>query len=161
MLISRPIRNLSHVIVTVFLVLASPVLAFAETITVHKTPWCGCCKHWVSHLIDSGFEVVIKETDDLAPVRSSLGVPAALTSCHTAEVGGYVVEGHVPAAEIKRLLAERPKAKGLSVPGMPLGSPGMETSHAPDQYDVVLFSENGVTRFATYVGAKLVPLAEE
>lgn len=101
--------------------LAAPAAsAFADevTITVHKDPTCGCCSGWVQHLRDAGFAVRVEETADLESIRTRLGVPADLTACHTAEVARYVVEGHVPAAAIRRLLAERPNAKGVAVPGM-------------------------------------------
>lgn len=93
---------------------------------VHKTPTCGCCSAWVAHLRDAGFTVEVRDADNLEPVKSRLGIPFGKGSCHTAEVAGYFVEGHVPAADIKRLLAEKPAGKGLVLPGMPLGSPGME-----------------------------------
>lgn len=97
------------------------------TVYVHKTPTCGCCSAWVSHLQQSGFAVRTFDHDDLGGVKQRLGVPAGKGSCHTAEVGGYLVEGHVPASDIKRLLKEKPQAKGLVLPGMPMGSPGMES----------------------------------
>ncbi len=136
--------------------LSAPMLASAETVTVHKTPWCGCCSKWVKHLQDNGFDVEVHEHDDLTPIREAAGVPQRLASCHTGKVKGYALEGHVPAAEILRLLKERPAAKGLSVPGMPMGSPGMETPYTPDTYDVILFSEDGQSAYATYVGTQRV-----
>lgn len=93
---------------------------------VHRSPTCGCCGSWVEHLRHAGFAVEVRETSDLGPVKERLGVPYGKGSCHTAEIGGYVVEGHVPAEDIKRLLREKPQARGLVLPGMPLGSPGME-----------------------------------
>ena len=132
--------------------LSAPLAALAETVTVHKTPWCGCCAHWVDHLKDAGFDVVVHEKENLTPVRQEMGVPLELQSCHTAEVEGYAIEGHVPADEVRRLLLERPDATGLSVPGMPMGSPGMETPRTPDTYDVILFSEDGTEPYATYFG---------
>jgi hypothetical protein len=98
---------------------------------VHKTASCGCCGVWADHLKAAGFPVEIRDTDDMHPVKQRLGVPAGKASCHTAEIGGYVVEGHIPASDIKRLLKERPTARGLVLPGMPAGSPGMEM---PDGY---------------------------
>ncbi|MBN5048765.1 DUF411 domain-containing protein [Stenotrophomonas sp. YIM B13575] len=98
---------------------------------VHKTASCGCCGVWADHLKAAGFPVEIRDTDDMHPVKRRLGVPAGKASCHTAEIGGYVVEGHIPASDIKRLLTERPTARGLVLPGMPAGSPGMEM---PDGY---------------------------
>lgn len=95
-------------------------------VTVRKHPTCGCCSVWIEHLREAGFPVQAQDVEDMAAVKDAAGVPQAMASCHTAEVGGYFVEGHVPAADIARLLRERPAAKGLAVPGMPLGSPGME-----------------------------------
>ena len=117
--------------------------AAAATVDVVKTPWCGCCSAWIEHLRQAGFEVRVTETEDLAPVASKLGVPADLRSCHSASVGGYAIEGHVPAADIKRLLKEKPKAAGLAVPGMPVGSPGMEQGATKQPYATVLFERSG------------------
>lgn len=119
---------------------------------VHKTPTCGCCGLWVDHLRAAGFEVEVKEHDDLQPVKARLGVPADKASCHTAEIGGFFVEGHVPAEDIKRLLAQKPRARGLAVPGMPLGSPGMEMPDGRVQpYTVELVQADGSTvAYATH-----------
>lgn len=114
-------------------------------ITVTKTPYCGCCHQWIAHLQANGFKVTPKDVDDTAPVRASLGMPAKLGSCHTAVINGYVIEGHVPAADIKRLLKEKPKALGLAVPGMPLGSPGMESAN-PQPYNTLLVMKDGSTK---------------
>lgn len=100
--------------------------AAAPLVLVHKSPTCGCCTKWIEHLRNAGFTVQVDETDELAPIKSRLGVPEQMASCHTAEVAGYFVEGHVPVEDIQRLLAEKPATKGLAVPGMPMGSPGME-----------------------------------
>lgn len=114
------------------------------TITVYKTPTCGCCHEWVAHLQKNGFEVVAHDVPDTSPYRKKFGVPAALGSCHTGVIDGYALEGHVPADDIRRLLAEKPKARGLSVPGMPVGSPGMEVEGTRrDAFDVVLFDDAG------------------
>jgi hypothetical protein len=141
-------------IVALALVMPS-VSAFAQTpaILVHKDPNCGCCSGWVRHLKEAGFAVTVEETTDLQPVRKRLGVPADLAACHTAEVDGYVLEGHVPAAAVRRLLEKRPTAIGLAVPGMPAGSPGMEGG-VPQPYDVVLFGAKGRQPFMHFVGAK-------
>lgn len=96
-------------------------------VTVHKSPYCGCCTQWVEHLRAHGFEVRVVDTADMTPVKRRVGVPAGKVSCHTAEVGGYFVEGHVPAGDVRRLLTERPEIRGLVLAGMPPGSPGMET----------------------------------
>lgn len=123
------------------------------TVSVTKDPTCGCCEKWVAHLRESGFTVTVTE-GPVNPLKVRLGVPRDLASCHTAEVGGYVVEGHVPAGAIRRLLAERPEGLGLAVPGMPVGSPGMEVEGMePDTYDVVLFGPAGRETFASYRGA--------
>ena len=108
---------------------ASSTTAIAATlpvVAVYKTPWCGCCKLWVDHLRKAGFTVEVHDVEDLDAEKDRMGVPADKRSCHTAEVAGYYVEGHVPAADIKRLLKDKPKAEGLVLPGMPMGSPGME-----------------------------------
>ena len=111
-------------------------------ITVHKDPNCGCCSGWVKHLQKAGFVTKVFDTNDIDAVKKRLGVPDDLAACHTAEVAGYVIEGHVPAAALRRFLAEKPQAKGLAVPGMPIGSPGMEGGK-PEKYDVVLFGPAG------------------
>jgi len=112
--------------------------------TVHKNASCGCCNSWVQHLRENGFRVNERNVDNLAPVKVSVGVSYGMGACHTAEVGGYFIEGHVPAADIKRLLAEHPDAKGLTVPAMPVGSPGMETPTGEVQpYDVFLVARDG------------------
>ena len=126
-----------------------------KVVTVWKTPNCGCCKDWVSHLRDAGFQVVTNDVSDTAPVRQKLGLPAKFGSCHTAQVGGYVLEGHVPAQDVKRLLREKPVAIGLAVPGMPVGSPGMEMQDdmlgVRDAFDVVLVNTDGSSRiFQSY-----------
>lgn len=116
-------------------------------VTVRKHPSCGCCSVWIEHLRDAGFPVQAQDVEDMATVKDAAGVPQAMASCHTAEVGGYFVEGHVPAADIARLLHERPAAKGLAVPGMPLGSPGMEHPEGVVQpYAVMLVLEDGSSR---------------
>ncbi|NNC73127.1 MAG: DUF411 domain-containing protein [Sphingomonadaceae bacterium] len=118
-------------------------------ILVHKTPSCGCCNAWVDHLRAAGFTVETVDVPDTTPIANRLGVPDELRSCHTAEIDGYGIEGHVPAADIRRLLAERPDAAGLAVPGMPLGSPGMEMGDRRENYDVILFDRSGGTRIFT------------
>jgi len=122
--------------------------------TVAKDPSCGCCGQWVQYLRESGFSVDIIETTAMDRVKADFGVPAALQSCHTAEIGGYVVEGHVPADAIKRLLTERPHATGLAVAGMPASAPGMDTPGATDTYEVTLFSLSKQTRYARYQGRR-------
>jgi len=125
------------------------------TIAVTKDPNCGCCSGWVDHLRAAGFSAEVVESPDLNRVKARLGVPEDLASCHTAEVAGYVVEGHVPADAVKRLLSEKPRARGLAVAGMPIGSPGMEIGGAdPEPYEVVLFGPGGRTTFARYRGPR-------
>jgi hypothetical protein len=121
---------------------------------VWKSPACGCCKDWIRHLEANGFKVNAFEVADAGAVRAKFGMPAKLGSCHTALIGGYVVEGHVPAREIKRALREKPQALGLTVPGMTIGSPGMDTpvyNGRQDPYDVLLVAADGSTRvYASY-----------
>lgn len=115
-------------------------------LTVHKSPSCGCCVHWIEHMREAGFQVEVNDTDNMLPVKERVGIPYGKGSCHTAEVGGYFVEGHVPAADVKRLLAEKPVARGLTVPGMPAGSPGMEMPDGRVQpYSVELVAGDGST----------------
>lgn len=122
----------------------TPKASKLATIDVHRSPSCGCCMKWVTHLQDADFTVNVHNEDDMQAVKTSLGVPDSKRSCHTGKVAGYFIEGHVPAEDIKRLLAERPKAKGLAVPGMPLGSPGMEMpSGATQPYTVDLVAKDG------------------
>lgn len=114
-------------------------------ITVYKDPNCGCCKEWIEHLRKHAFTVTAKDTSDVSGIKRSGRVPQQLASCHTAFVNGYVIEGHVPADDIKRLLKEKPKVAGLAVPGMPIGSPGMEVGNRKDKYAVIAFSRDGST----------------
>jgi hypothetical protein len=125
-----------------FLLVLLPLAASAAEITVYKSPYCGCCGAWVDHIKAAGHAVKTVEMEDLTGIKKMTGVPEPLQSCHTAVVGGYVIEGHVPAADVARLLREKPKARGLAVPGMPVGSPGMEGPN-PDVYDVLLFQADG------------------
>lgn len=119
----------------------------APLAVVHRNPTCGCCREWVAHLKENGFEVRDVETADVAAVKQRLGVPGQLGACHTAEVDGYVIEGHVPADVVQRLLEEQPSdIAGLAVPGMPVGSPGMEVPGRPAQsYDIIAWDESGKT----------------
>lgn len=153
----RPTRRTVLRLIAAAVLAAPAAAAFADeaTLTVHKDPNCGCCSGWVQHLRDAGFAVRVNETSDLESIRTRLGVPADLTACHTAEVAGYVVEGHVPVAAVRRLLAERPNAKGVAVPGMPTGSPGMEGGR-PAPYSVMLFGADGQRPFMRFVGDRAV-----
>ena len=128
---------------------APSALAEAAEVHVYKSPTCGCCSKWMDHLREAGFRVEATEVADVTPIKRENGVPQRLTACHTAFVGGYVVEGHVPAQDVRRLLAERPKIAGLAVPGMPIGSPGMEGPN-PEHYQVLSFGGEGVTVFAEH-----------
>ena len=128
---------------------ATPLLARAPAtsaeptkVQVYKSPTCGCCQKWVEHLKAQGYDVSVSNVSDVAPVKRELGVPQGVASCHTAFVGGYFVEGHVPAEDVTRLLAEHPDVAGLAVPGMPLGSPGMEGPNAPP-YKVFAVKRDG------------------
>ena len=125
----------------------SPSHAFDKKpmITVYRDPNCGCCTKWIEHLIKHGFRVKDNKSDAMSEVKRGLGVPESLESCHTGVVNGYVIEGHVPAADIQRLLKAKPKVAGLAVPGMPMGSPGMEGPRT-DRYDVLSFDKTGKTR---------------
>ena len=116
--------------------------ANAAQLTVLKSPYCGCCAKWIEHVQQHGFSVKVVDTEDMASVKKRLGVPERLASCHTTMVDGYFVEGHVPAADIKRLLAQKPKASGIAVPGMPGGSPGMEMA-AKQPYATILVRQDG------------------
>ncbi len=118
--------------------------AQAPAVVVYKDPNCGCCAEWVTHLKGAGFAVSVQNTGDLLGVKRRYRVPPALNSCHTALVSGYVVEGHVPADLVRRLLRDKPKAAGIAVPGMPQGSPGMETG-TKEPYEVLLFDAAGKT----------------
>jgi hypothetical protein len=131
----------------VLLALLSPAAWAADvlpTVKVYKTPTCGCCSKWVDHMKASGFKVVTQDMNDITPHKLQLGVPVGMGSCHTAEVGGYLVEGHVPADDVKRLLAERPKAKGLVSPGMPQSAPGMDMP-GKQPYEIFLVRQDGST----------------
>ncbi len=120
-------------------------------VTVYKSPTCGCCGAWVDHLREDGFFVDVIEQADISARKVEFGVPPAMGSCHTATVDGYVIEGHVPSADIRRLLNERPRAKGLAVPGMPIGSPGMEMGDRRDAYTVWLLADDvGPKAFARH-----------
>ena len=111
-------------------------------VTVYKSPTCGCCSQWAEHLEASGFDVEAVDVSNLSEIKALNGITRNLASCHTAIVDGYVIEGHVPAADIQRLLEERPEIAGLAVPGMPIGSPGMEGPN-PEQYEVLAFDQRG------------------
>ena len=146
------IRRTAIAVLALFLT-TTALRAAGPEVTVYKTRTCGCCAKWVDHLKANGFEPVVKEVATTADARKQFGVPDALISCHTAVVNGYTVEGHVPAADIHKLLKQKPKAVGLAVPGMPLGSPGMEQGDRKQAYSVLLFGKDGkTTAFTRYPG---------
>lgn len=145
----RPSRPLLILLAALLAITAFAATA-APALTVYKDPDCGCCGAWVKHLQQNGFAVTVHDVRDMTPHKQKLNVPERLQGCHSAVVNGYTIEGHVPASDIRRLLAERPRARGLAVPGMPQGSPGMETGKL-DPYDVLLFQDDGSTRvFKSY-----------
>ena len=123
-----------------FLAASAPAL-----VTVYKSPTCGCCKAWVRHMQENGFAVEAHDVNDVTPYKKRYGVRSELASCHTAVIGGYVFEGHVPAEDIKRFLNERPASRGLAVPGMPQGSPGMEGPRA-EPYNVLSLDADGIVQ---------------
>ena len=117
----------------------------------YRSPGCGCCHLWTERMAEAGLPVLMEDSDDLAGLSQRLGIPAGLEGCHVGEIEGYVVSGHVPPEDIRRLLSERPEARGLVVPGMPIGSPGMEMGDRVDRYDVLLLARDGTTSvFATH-----------
>ncbi len=122
-------------------------------VVVYKSPTCGCCEKWIGHMQGAGFSVEAHNLDDLGAIEDEVGVPVGQRSCHTAKVGDYFVEGHVPADDVKRMLAEKPDARGLTVPGMPQGSPGMEQGAAPEPYDVLLVAKDGSTSVYAHHGS--------
>ena len=144
-------RSLFGPLAALALLQSLPVQAATPKVHVYKNPSCGCCSAWVEHLKSAGFAVEVTETGDTSAVRKRVGMPERLASCHTGVVDGYAIEGHVPAEEIKRLLAAKPQAVGLAVPGMPVGSPGMEYGDRKDPYKVLLVDRKGrETVFASY-----------
>ncbi len=133
------------------LLLSAQVAAQTPNVTVYKSATCGCCKNWAAHMQENGFGVDARDVPDLIAFKQQYGVKPQLASCHTAVVEGYVIEGHVPAEDVKRLLRERPDAWGLAVAGMPVGSPGMEQGDRRDRYQVLLVDKQGNTSvYASY-----------
>ena len=147
-------RRNALLILSAAVLLPRNALAAAPVVTVHKDVNCGCCSGWVSHMELNGFETKVIETATLNRVKARLGVPLDIAGCHTAELDGYLLEGHVPASAVKRLLSERPKASGLAVPGMPEGSPGMSGEY--EEYEVILFGPNLRRVYARYKGEQEV-----
>lgn len=134
---------------TAKLLLASLTLvagsAMAAQGTVYKSPYCGCCKEWVKYMEDHGYEIEVVNMENLNPIKAKLGLRPQLASCHTAVIDGYVFEGHIPVEDINSFLAKKPKLAGLAVPGMPMGSPGMEYGNQKDAYNVLGFTKSGMT----------------
>lgn len=140
-------------VTAVALLAAAQLSAAGPPMTVYKTRTCGCCAKWVEHVKANGFDVSVKEVPNTAQYRRQFGVPEEFGSCHTATISGYAIEGHVPAVDIQQLLKSRPKAKGLAVPDMPIGSPGMEQGSRRQSYSVVLFQADGrASEFQKYPG---------
>jgi hypothetical protein len=138
------VAGVAAVLLAATALVRAPAAPAGPTVTVYKSPTCGCCGKWIAHLQAAGFTVVAHDTDDVSGMRNSLGVPFRLASCHTARVGNYVIEGHVPADLITKILTEHPAIAGLAVPGMVTGSPGMEGPGA-QPYDVVAWDRAGKT----------------
>lgn len=156
------VRRIGALAVGIFGVSASPGLVSAASgprssaipeqpaaqprnMTVFKSPTCGCCTAWIEHVEKAGFKCTVRDFNDLSEVKKTFGIPRSLESCHTAQIGSYVVEGHVPADLIVKMLRERPVGRGLAVPGMPIGSPGMEGG-TPERYSVLFMNKDGTTR---------------
>lgn len=140
--------TLVGVIAAIALATAAPSLAGskASEITVYRDPSCGCCGGWIAYLAKQGFQPKEITTSNIEPLKQQHGVPNNLASCHTAVIQGYAIEGHVPAEDIKHLLAQRPKVAGIAVPGMPIGTPGMEDGDRRESFTVVSFDKQGNTR---------------
>lgn len=139
-------RTLRAALVCAAILGAQAAQANEDEVVMYKDPNCGCCGQWAEHLRTNGFSVKEVATRDMESIKRGAGLPPELASCHTARVGGYVVEGHVPADDIRRLLAERPSVIGISAPGMPLGSPGMEGPYPAESYQVMSFDAEGKTQ---------------
>ena len=147
-LITQLRQRLMWMIAILLLCFGSPAAAMASTageeVVVFRSAYCECCEAWESHIAEAGFVVQDHVADEMDGIKDAMGVPAESASCHTARVAGYVVEGHVPAASIQRMLKERPEIKGLAAPGMPMGSPGMEVDGmVADPFSVFSIANNG------------------
>jgi hypothetical protein len=160
MMTTRPSRRTALFALGSGALMMSPLASLAQAprplaIDVYKTATCGCCEDWVKHLRDNGFTVTTHDVEDTAPYRTKFGIPERFGSCHTGVIHGYGIEGHVPAADIKKLIAAKPKAAGLAVPGMPAGSPGMEYGPRKDPFDVLIVKPDGAASvFSSYNKAK-------
>lgn len=146
-MMARTVSSLRPVWLAVLAIILLPAAAFSASLEMLTTGGCACCHAWARHLREAGHEVVVKDLamGQLMKMKLDAGIPAALTACHTARVEGYLIEGHVPEREIRRLLDERPEALGLVVPGMPIGSPGMESGSKREPYEVLLLKKDGST----------------
>jgi len=144
----KPLMSLKNAAqaVIAFTLVSSASLVQAADGEVYKSPSCGCCKLWVKHMQEQGFELEVHNVQNMQPVKLEAGIQPQYMSCHTAKIDGYVIEGHVPAEDVKRLLATRPNVKGIAVAGMPVGSPGMEQGDRIQPYQVLAFDEHGRTR---------------
>ena len=140
-------RIFQFILMAIFIVTVTAIHAEQKSleITVYKSPTCGCCNAWIAHLEKNGFKVTAQNRNDMPMIKGAIGVNSQFQSCHTAVVDGYFIEGHVSANDIKRLLRDKPNAAGLSVPGMPMGSPGMEGPRK-DPYTVLLINKDGSTK---------------
>ncbi len=148
--IKKYLLQITLLIMFAFIVAVANAEQKVPQITVYKSPTCGCCSKWVKHLEENGIKVEAHNTQDMKSIKQKIGINGKHQSCHTGLIGGYYIEGHVPAQDIKRLLAEKPEAAGLSVPRMPMGSPGME-GHRKDPYSVLLIQKNGDSKiFSSY-----------
>lgn len=150
----RPVNKSALIIVSILLLAVAGIFAFksesAPTVVVYKSATCGCCSSWIEHLEEAGFNVEAHDVEDMTATKKKHGVPSKLGSCHTAVIDGYVIEGHVPAEDITRLLLERPDIAGLSVPGMPIGSPGMEQGSPANYHDYVVVAFDGSGETSVY-----------
>ena len=141
---------LGYLMLALAVLLLPAASAWASPVTVFRSPSCGCCRLWSEHMEAAGFGIEDRVRENMGAVKQRYGLSAPLESCHTAVVEGYVIEGHVPAADVRRLLAERPDITGLAAPGMPMGSPGMEMGDRRDPYAVIAFSPEGYSIFAEH-----------
>lgn len=148
---SSSVRRVLAALTLVAACSAGAAAAAEAEVVMYKDPNCGCCSKWADHMREHGFMVKEVPSREMGLIKSEAGVPRELSSCHTAKVGRYIVEGHVPAADVKRLLAEQPEVAGLAAPGMPMGSPGMEGPYPADRFDVISYDAAGKTRvFASH-----------
>jgi len=139
----KHIKTLAVALMAPWMIHAAWADAGRPEVTMYKSPTCACCGKWAEHMREAGFSVKELHSEQMDRVKAQLGVPEALGSCHTARVGDYLVEGHVPAQDVKRMLEEKPAVAGLSAPGMPLGSPGMEGPYPAERYEVIAFDREG------------------